>query len=103
MIKRGEGSLKDIKKGEKLGKMLDSQGVEIDEGGNMCKELNDELAIGKFIALKLVKHQENMGAAQCDITVESKGINYIVSIKQIENYGPVAQVERQNRTFKAKS
>jgi hypothetical protein len=50
----------------------------------MEKELNEELTQGSKLAVDLVEHLKNMGAASASIPVFHDGINYKVIIQRVE-------------------
>lgn len=47
------------------------------------EEVNNELEVGRSLALKLVEHLERMRAGRCEIPIESKGIKYMVKIVEV--------------------
>lgn len=50
----------------------------------MCKEINEELILGKYIATELVLHLLRMGANKLTIPIEVASIKYEVSIKDVQ-------------------
>lgn len=48
----------------------------------MCKELRQELDIGKQAATMLIEHMNNMGAAWAEIPITLNGTDYKVTVER---------------------